>query len=173
MSDASNGQENARAGLGIDWARPTVWMRLLLASVLTGLTIGAVPPVTGLIIADWFHLAGKTLQVTTLLVSVVIVLGLATAILQLLLKKIAATRFILQSQATFPQLVAAFVWSLVIAILAAQTGKMILRLADPGYFEAGSPVAVFGSALACIFFLTNSDLIVIWLRRAGSAATTS
>ena len=171
MSDASNGQDKSRSGLGIDWSRPTVWMRLLLASLLTGLTIGAVPPVTGLIIADWFQLAGQTLSLTTLLASVVIVLVVATAILQLLLKKIAATRFILRSQATFPQLVAAFVWSLVIAILAGQTGRMILRLADPGYFEAGNPVAVFGSALACIFFLTNSDLIVIWLRRAGWAAT--
>ena len=173
MSDASNGQDNALPGLGIDWSRPAVWMRFLLASLLTGLTFGAAPPAIGLIIADWFQLAGKTLEYTTLLIGTVIVLGLAMAILRWMLNKGAVTRFFILSQSTWLEFFAAFSWSIVVAILAGLTGKMVFRLADPGHLETAGPVAMLGSTLVCIFCWMNSDLIVIWLRRIGRVSTAS
>lgn len=172
MRETSNGQDKARPGLGIDWSRPAVWIRFLLVSSLIGLTFGATPPVVGFMIIHWTEWDGDALRYTTLLVSAVILIGVATTVLQRMLqRKGIAQPFIVLSQATWSEVGAAFVWIVAVAILAGLTGKMVLRLAPPGLDTIAQSLVILGPMIVCVSQMLISDVIVVWLRRAGSAPT--
>lgn len=174
MRETSNGQDKVRPGLGIDWARPTVWMRLLLISLLIGLTFGAMPPVVGLMVIHWTEWDGDTLQYTTLLASAAILIGIATAVLQRILQnKGVAQPFLVLSQATWSEVGIAFVWTIAVAILAGLTGKMVLRLTAPELDAIGQSLILLGPMIVCMSQMLISDVIIVWLRRAGSAPTAS
>lgn len=174
MSDASNGQDTARPGLGIDWIRPAVWMRFLLISLLIGFAFGATPPVVGLMIVHWTEWDGDALRYTTLLVSAVILMGVATTVLQRILqKKGIAPPFLVLTQATWSEVGAAFVWIIAVAILAGLTGKMVLRLAPPELDAIAQSLVILGPMIVCVSQMLISDVIIVWLRRAGSAPTAS
>ena len=174
MSETSNGQDKVRPGLGIDWTRSAVWVRLLLTSLLIGFTFGAAPPVVGLMIVHWTDWDGDTLRYTTLLASAVILMGVATTVLQRILqKKGIAQPFLVLTQATWSEIGAAFVWIIAVAVLAGLTSKVVLRLATPGLDAIAHSLVTLGPMIVCVSQMLISDVIVVWLRRAGSAATAS
>ncbi len=167
MNKTSNGLRKTRPGTGVDWTSMAVWMRLLAISLLTGLTYGGTPSVVGLIIANLFQLAGETLRYTTLVVSSLPLIALAAALHHRILHKGAVAPFLLMKRATWPEAGIAFVWLIAFTCLAGLTGKLVFRLVDPGLDAATYPVALLGVMILPVCHVMISDVIIVWLRRAG------
>ena len=171
MTETSNGQGKTRPGLGVDWTRTVVWTQLLAISVFTGLTFGATPSVVGLVIANLFQLAGETLRYTTLVDSSLPLIGLATALHYRILGRGAVAPFLLLKRATWPEAGIAFLWLIAFTCLAGLTGKLIFRLVDPQLDAATFPVALLGLMILPVCHVMISDVIIVWLRRAGPVPT--
>ncbi len=145
-----------------------MWSRLIVASLVVGLGIGATVPFIGGVVAHQFDRAGDSLFWTTILISTLFVVGAATAAQVWLLPKPSKSPFDYFAMAALPERCLIYVWMIAVAALSGLASNALERLVMADHVGSPQSEPLIAPAMVIIVFTLIVDSLVAWLRRASS-----